>query len=89
MAEGLPVVVTAVGGTPEIIEDGENGMLVPPDEPTRLADCVDRLLLDSELRARLGRAALGWVRRSCAENPIAASYEGIFRELLRASRRGT
>jgi glycosyltransferase involved in cell wall biosynthesis len=87
MAEGLPVIATAVGGTPEIIQDGQNGLLVPPDEPDCLADAILRLLRDGELRARLGQAALQWVRRSCAEDTIADEYEGVFCRLLHQSQK--
>jgi len=82
MAEGLPVVATTVGGTPEIIQDGVNGLLVPPDEPRCLAEAITRLLNDCELRLRLGQAALHWVRSSCEENKIADEYDRLFCNLL-------
>jgi glycosyltransferase involved in cell wall biosynthesis len=56
MALGAPVVATRVGGVPEIITDGEHGLLVPPDDPAALAEAIDRLLGDAALRARLGAA---------------------------------
>ncbi len=55
MAVNCPVVATAVGGVPEIIDDGINGLLIPPGEPEILARCVVNLLNDKELRARLVR----------------------------------
>ena len=58
MAEGLPVVACPVGATTEIIEDGRNGLLVPGRSPEALASAMRRLLADSELRGRLGSAAL-------------------------------
>jgi glycogen synthase len=57
MAAGRPVIGTAVGGTPELIEDGETGLLVPRHDPGALAAAVDRLLADPALGARLGAAA--------------------------------
>jgi glycosyltransferase involved in cell wall biosynthesis len=56
MAAGRPVIGTAVGGTPELIEDGETGLLVPRHQPAMLAAAVERLLADPALAARLGAA---------------------------------
>jgi colanic acid/amylovoran biosynthesis glycosyltransferase len=53
MACGVPVVTTPVGGIPELVEDGESGLLVPPDDPRALADAIERLLGDAALRTRL------------------------------------
>ena len=57
MAAGRPVVGTAVGGTPELIEDGETGLLVPRHDPAALAGAIEQLLVDPALAARLGAAA--------------------------------
>ena len=54
MAAGLPVVASAVGGVPELVVDGETGVLVPPGDPDALAEALRRLLQDPELRRRLG-----------------------------------
>jgi glycosyltransferase involved in cell wall biosynthesis len=56
MAAGLPVVASAVGGIPEIVVDGETGLLVPPGDPAPLAEAIRRLLGDPELRRRFGEA---------------------------------
>jgi glycosyltransferase involved in cell wall biosynthesis len=56
MAAGRPVVATPVGGTPELVADGETGLLVPPRHPAALADALRRLLTDADLRRRLGEA---------------------------------
>jgi glycosyltransferase involved in cell wall biosynthesis len=54
---GVPVVATAVGGVPSIIAAGENGLLVPPGSPVDLADAVERLAAEPELRRRLASGA--------------------------------
>ena len=54
MACGKPVVATAVGGIPEVVQDGITGLLVPPRSPRQLADAVERLLADEPLRRRFG-----------------------------------
>jgi len=61
-AIGLPIIATEVGGTAEILTDGESVLLVPPDQPTRLRDAISRMQSDSELRSRLKVAARETVR---------------------------
>lgn len=57
MAAGVPTVVTRVGGIPEVVEDRESGLLVPPRDPAALADGLLRLLADEALRARMAERA--------------------------------
>lgn len=57
MACGLGVVATDVGGTSEFVRDWESGLLVPPGEPGRIADALERLIADPALRRRLGEEA--------------------------------
>ena len=60
MAAGLPVVGVRGGGVGEIVSNGETGLLSTPDDPSALAENIDRLIADADLRARLGtRAAAG------------------------------
>ena len=63
MAHGLPVVASAVGGIPALLSGPDRaGLLVPPDRPDDLAHAIERLRIDTELRAQLGAVA-----RVCAE----------------------
>ena len=57
MASGAAVVSTSGGALPELIEDGESGMIVPPEDPVALAVAIEALLANPALRARLGAAA--------------------------------
>jgi glycosyltransferase involved in cell wall biosynthesis len=57
MAAGLPVVSTAVSGIPELVVDGHNGLLVPPDDAEALADALARISKDPELVATLAANA--------------------------------
>jgi glycosyltransferase involved in cell wall biosynthesis len=56
MAMGKPVIGSAIGGIPEIIDHGVNGLLVPPGDPRALAEAISLLLRDAELRRRMGKA---------------------------------
>ena len=56
MARRVPVVASAVGGIPEVVTDGVDGLLVPPGDPGALAAATTRLLIDPELRRRIGEA---------------------------------
>ena len=56
MAHGKPVVATGVGGLRDLVVDGETGLVVPPRDSQALREALLRLLADSELRLRLGRA---------------------------------
>lgn len=57
MANSLPVIASAVGGIPEIVEHEKNGLMVPPGNPSELADAIRRLASSPELRARLATVA--------------------------------
>ncbi len=61
-SQGLACLSTAVSAIPELIEDGETGLLVPPDDAAALADALARLISSPEERARLGRAGEARVR---------------------------
>ena len=57
LAAGAPVLATAVGGVPEVVRDGVNGLLVPPGDEDALAGAIRRFFDDEELRARLAAGA--------------------------------
>jgi glycosyltransferase involved in cell wall biosynthesis len=81
MAGGAPIVSTAVGGVPELIEDGESGLLVPPNDPAALADGIDRLLGDRELARRLGDAAKARQRAQYGLDVVVQRLERMYEEL--------
>ena len=78
MAAGLPVVATRVGGTPEIIEDGASGLLVPPEDPCALAEAIQRLLRDRSMAARIGRTARERIRTSFSFERAAREIETVY-----------
>jgi glycosyltransferase involved in cell wall biosynthesis len=64
MAAGKPIVATRTGGIPEVVVDGETGILVPPRNHAAMADALVRLLQDEELAKRMGEAGR---RRACTK----------------------
>jgi glycosyltransferase involved in cell wall biosynthesis len=74
MASGLPVVATTVGGNAELIVPGETGRLVPPDAPDALAEALQPLLHDPELRIRYGRAGRTRVEQHFGWRATAEAY---------------
>jgi glycosyltransferase involved in cell wall biosynthesis len=82
MALGRPVVAAAVGGIPEVIRDGVNGLLVPPEDPAAIAEAVARLLRDPALRARLGGSAAEAVEGKWNVRTTARSYDLLYRQVL-------
>jgi glycosyltransferase involved in cell wall biosynthesis len=84
MASGLPVVSTAISGIPELIESGETGLLVPPADAFSLADAIEQLARNPDLRARLGEAGRRKVMREFNLRTNAAAL----RELILNSNRG-
>jgi glycosyltransferase involved in cell wall biosynthesis len=57
MAMGMPVIATRVGGVPELIDDGVNGLLVSPGEPGELAIAIEEVLRDKDLAQRLAASS--------------------------------
>jgi glycosyltransferase involved in cell wall biosynthesis len=82
MAARRAVVSSAIGGTDELLTDGESGMLVPPGDPGALAAALRRLLGDGELRAALGHAARERVERDFSRAAMTERVTGIYRRLL-------
>lgn len=81
MAAGVPVVATAAGGVPEVVEDGVSGLLAPVGDATAIAGAVDRLLDDPPLAARLAAAARERLPRF-DPGRTAARTEAVYRSAL-------
>lgn len=78
MAMGIPVISTRISGIPELVQDGTNGLLVPPQQPARLAQAIEWLLLDPGLRERLGERGAADVRGRFDRKKNAAALAEIF-----------
>lgn len=75
-----PVVASRVGGLPELVDDGETGFLVPPEDPVALARALDLLAEAPALRVRLGQAGRSKADRFTVSATTDA-YEALFKEL--------
>jgi glycosyltransferase involved in cell wall biosynthesis len=82
MAEGVPVVATRVGGIPELVADGETGVLVEPDDAAGLGAALGRLADDDALRIRLGDAGRSRVREQFDPADAARRVVAVYEELL-------
>jgi len=84
MAFSKPVIGAASGGTTDVIEDGVNGLLVPPNDPERLAQALDRLLRDESLCAELGRRGAEIVRQKFQFSTFQAELERLVTDCVLA-----
>ena len=82
LAAGKPVVATAVGGVPDLVEDGVHGLLVPPGDPPALADALVTLLRDPERRAAMGAAGRERQRSAFDFSAMVRRLEQRYEELL-------
>lgn len=78
MARRLPVVVTPVGGVPEVVRDEEHGLLVPVDDHDALAGAIERLARDRALGRRLGEAGHARVRDDFSFEKMTRKYEQLY-----------
>lgn len=79
---GVPIVASRVGGIPEAVREGENGLLVPPGDSAALGAAIDRLLADPVLRHRLGAGGRALMRRAFSIETMVEGNLAVYRELL-------
>jgi len=82
MAQGISVVATDVGGTRDAVLHGTTGLLVPPSNPSRLAEAMDALLGDRTRRQAIGLAAQRYVRDRFGAARVIASLEALYTALV-------
>jgi glycosyltransferase involved in cell wall biosynthesis len=81
MACATPVIGTRVGGIPDVITDGSNGLLVPPEDPDSLAAAIVELLANRELRYRLGEVGVRRVGQEHDWDAIARQTQNVYATL--------
>lgn len=84
MATGLPVVATAVGGNPELVEDGRTGTLVPAADPEAMAAAMAGYVLDPDKRRCHGQAARRAAERNYSLDAMVRAYTGVYDKVLAA-----
>lgn len=82
MGAGVPVVTTPVEGIAEVVTDGENGILVAPDDARGLATAIGRALADLAASNRLGEAGRQTVQEGYTSDSMARGIESVYREIL-------
>jgi len=82
MAHGKPVVATTVGENPYVIENGKTGYLTEPADSTAMADSLDKLLADADLRSRFGRAGQEKWQTRCTAEAMVQQYSHVYSGLL-------
>ena len=87
MACGLPVVSTPVGSIAEIVQDGDTGRLVPPEDAQALRAALEALLADEALRRSLGARAWETAQQRFGEDRMVERMLDVFSVVARSSRR--
>jgi glycosyltransferase involved in cell wall biosynthesis len=82
-AMGRPVVATTIGGIPEVIEDGVNGLLLPPRDPAMLAEKIAWMLDDAAWRERLGLAAHMGIQKNYGLDVMGERLLALYEEVAR------
>jgi glycosyltransferase involved in cell wall biosynthesis len=82
MAAGIPVIASRVGGIPEIVREGESGLLVAPKAPQDIAEAVLRLVGDSSLRDRLRDGGLAVISDGYSRENSAHRFDALYGEVL-------
>ncbi len=83
MASEVPIVATAVGGVPELVQDGYTGLLVKSGDSYALAEGIRKTVAEKETALRLARQAREYVKKRFDLPHIVRAYEDIYREVVR------
>jgi glycosyltransferase involved in cell wall biosynthesis len=84
MSLGLPVIATSVGGSLDQVVDGVTGLLVAPGDPAALADAIEKLMRDPELRRRMGEAGARRMREYFSVAQMIGKIEGLMEDTISA-----
>ena len=85
LAAARPVVATAVGGVPDVVDDGETGFLVPPGDTQAIAERLEVLARDPALRGSMGETGRERVLRRYSVDRLVGDVDALYRELLSSS----
>jgi glycosyltransferase involved in cell wall biosynthesis len=82
MLASRPVVATAIGGMPDVVVDGETGLVVPPEDPDALAEALRVLFADDAPRSTMGRRARARAKEEFSFEKMVQSYEALYENLV-------
>jgi L-malate glycosyltransferase len=83
MAARLPVVATAVGGSPELVQDGVTGRLVPPGAPASLAEALGEMMASERIARQMGSAGREVIARSFSLRRMVEGHDAVYRRVLK------
>jgi glycosyltransferase involved in cell wall biosynthesis len=86
MAAGVPVVATSVGGNPELVKDGETGLLVPPNDEGKLVEALGRLVRDPQARAQYAARSRAFVLSEFHIDQVGRRFEELYLTLAQTQR---
>lgn len=81
LAMSLPVIATDIGGTSEVVHDGETGILIEPEDPDAIAEAVDYLLSNPEIRAKMGARGRDLIVSEFSSESYVANYEAFLKRI--------
>jgi glycosyltransferase involved in cell wall biosynthesis len=82
MAAGKPVIATAVGGVPYLVDHGKTGFLAPPNDPSQLAQALVTLARDPDLRLRMGEVARQEALKRFKTDAVAGEMQAMYQHIL-------
>ena len=80
----IPVVVSDIGGLPEVVQDNVTGFIVPPKNPEATAEAIEKLILDENLRNKMGVAGREFVLKNYEWSKNAKIMENLYKTIIRA-----
>jgi glycosyltransferase involved in cell wall biosynthesis len=81
MVAGRPVIVTPVGGILEIINDGENGLLVPPGNIEKLVEAIERLIVDYHKACSFGERVRKLIKNKYNLSSVVEAHQQIYKQI--------
>jgi len=87
MAAGVPVIATAVGGNPELVKDGETGLLVPPGDEKKLVEALAHLVRDPIARSHYAGRSREFARAHFHIDEVCKRFEQLYLTLDKERRR--
>ncbi len=81
MALGKPVIATSGGGTPELVIDGITGILVPPKNPAMMAEQMEKLIDDKNVRKAMGEAGRDLIKTRFSIDSMVVKYLNLYEEI--------